>query len=110
MKGFECPILFTTHIVGRKWAIPIIEELFFSEKINFNDLKKSLKHITSRTLSKTLKDFCNEGFIEKKIKKKNNISYTEYSLTKKGEDLHQVIERMKVFGFKWYGDFCCKYK
>jgi len=99
-----CPILLIAGIIGKKWSIPIIEEIYLSDnKAAFNKILKALKTITPRNLSGCLKELHGRNFVERKSVKENNIVYVRYSLTKKGKDLRGLIKDLKEFGFRYYG-------
>src|SRR3989338_10310988 len=80
---------------GSKWFLPVFQEIFIGKFTGFNDfLKKS--GTTPRILSKQLKEMEEEGIIQKVEGKK-----TLYKITKKGEELKQIIDNTKKFNIKW---------
>ena len=101
MKENNCAIIQVGGILGKKWSIPIIEELFFEKKIGFNKLQKSMKIISPRILSQRLAQLEKAKLISKKSTQKNNLLNSSYSLTKKGKELQQLINQLKQFGIKW---------
>ena len=70
-EGFEeveCPAEKTILLIGNKWSLLIIRELILAERpLRYNELAKNLKKISSRTLSKKLKNMANYGIIKKTI-------------------------------------------
>ncbi len=88
------------QIIGSKWTALILRDLFSGPK-RFCELEKSVGSINPRTLSQRLDDLEEHGIISRK-------SYsevpprTEYTLTKKGEDLFPVLEQMAAWGTKHY--------
>ena len=80
---------------GSKWFLPVFQEISLGKFTGFNDfLKKS--GTTPRILSKQLKQMEEEGIIKRVEGKK-----TLYSITKKGEELKQLIDNAKKFNIKW---------
>ena len=101
MKTETCPVIDAGKLVGKKWSIAIVQELFFEKKSGFNKLKESLKEISPRILSQRLKELEHSKLIRKISAKKNNTYYSAYSLTKKGKDLQLIINDLKKWGVKW---------
>ena len=103
--GFEeikCPAEKTIALIGNKWTLTIIKELLMANRpLRYNELAKSLKKISSRTLSAKLRNLVNYGIIEKRIIDDSPIK-VEYSLTEKGRDLSRVGEIMVEWSEKWH--------
>ncbi len=104
LKDIPCPVEKTVTLIGSKWSILIIKELHLGkESIRFNELLKTLKPISSRTLSLKLKELVKYEVVKKKI-----VSFTppfaEYSLTEKGKDLSMVIRSMAEWSLKWHSE------
>ena len=97
----DCPVEYTAVLIANKWKIIILRELLTGTK-RYNELTRSVVGISSKVLTENLRDLENDGII-------NRVVYpevppkVEYSLTKKGEDLREVIEAMKQFGLKYKG-------
>jgi len=80
----ECRITNTIKILSLKWNLQIIKQLKDSKtKKRFSDLLIELKPISSRTLSKRLKELEDAGIVRKEFFKEIP-PRTEYSLTKLG--------------------------
>lgn len=94
-----CSVLETSHIIGKKWAIPIVEEIALGKFSGFNKFLSKSRNITSRILSSQLKELQHVGLIEKKIQ--DGAILTEYTLTEKGAEFHKVIIEMKKWNVKW---------
>ena len=82
----------------------IIRDLYYStEPLRFNQLLRSLKPISSKTLSAKLKE------LQKlEIVKREAVSITpvviHYSLTEKGKRLTEVMDAMAKWSLKWNMD------
>lgn len=91
------------QIIGNKWTALILRDLFSGPK-RFCELEKSVGTINPRTLSQRLDDLEEHGIITRR-------SYaevpprSEYTLTKKGEDLLPIIQKMAAWGTK-YSENC----
>lgn len=104
-EGFEdikCPAEKTIILIGNKWSLLIIRDLWMADKpLRYNELAKSLKRISSRTLSAKLKNLVNYGVINKTIIDDSPIR-VEYSLTEKGKELYKVTQPMAEWSEKWH--------
>jgi DNA-binding HxlR family transcriptional regulator len=79
------------HLVGQKWVLPIISLLFF-DQLRFSMMKKQLR-ITSRTLSRKLKNLENCGLIERMLDDAGN---SVYRLTDEGHKLFCALRDLMV--------------
>ncbi len=100
----ECPTLIMTHILGKKWTIPIVEEVYFADgKAQFNTIKRSINNITAKTLNASLRELCSMDVLERHAFRHNNVKYTKYTLTERGRIIEQLIQGTKKLGVCWYG-------
>ncbi|MHB8443318.1 MAG: winged helix-turn-helix transcriptional regulator [Patescibacteria group bacterium] len=83
-------------IIGKKWSILILRDLFDGKK-RFSQILLSLDDISPRTLSLRLKEFEKNKIVTKKVYKEIPL-HVEYSLTKKGESLHEIIKDLRCWG------------
>ena len=88
----------TLKIIGSKWTVFLLRELFDGTK-RFGELQKSLSGISPRTLSARLKVLSKEGIVSKKIYSTVPLK-VEYTLTKKGQSLKEIILKMREWGEK----------
>lgn len=70
--------------ISGKWGFYILLLLFIYGTLNFNSIKKNTKFISSRTLSKRLKDFAELGLVTKKIVEEFPMR-VEYALSEEGK-------------------------
>ena len=84
----------TTHILGKKWAIAILTDIRFGKFKGFYQFTLKTK-ITPRMLSKQLKE------LEKAELLKKNANTNEYSLTKKSQEILQILDKVKKWNIKW---------
>lgn len=94
-----CPIVETVNLIGKKWTLVVIRYLMEGPK-RFNELKRAIKNISSKTLSQTLSDLEEKGIINRRVYTESPIG-VEYSLTSKGKDLIHLLQAMKSWGEKW---------
>lgn len=95
-KHSNCPVEKTLSIIGKKYAVLIIRDLLTGKK-RFGQLLSSLHGISPRTLSARLDELESKKVIRKKIFPVVPL-HVEYSLTKKGQELHDILEQMTKWG------------
>jgi DNA-binding HxlR family transcriptional regulator len=101
-----CPIARVADIVGDLWVMLIVRDLLTGPK-RFTELQVSLKPasgkhaINSRTLTSRLKTLEDEGVIERKAFPHEKPPKVEYSLTKRGKALSEIIRSLREYGNKY---------
>ncbi|HEQ78313.1 MAG TPA: transcriptional regulator [Euryarchaeota archaeon] len=93
-----CPVIATINILGKKWHIAIVHFLLDKPR-GFNEFKRNLGAISSKTLSKCLKEMVEQGIVKRKVH--SSPIRVEYSLTQKGEDLRELENVLRRWGEKW---------
>ncbi len=101
-KQTQVCIARTLKIIGGKWTIQILCELFSGTK-RFGELQKALNGISPKTLAARLKELEKQGIINKKIYAQIPLK-VEYSLTPKGKSLNDIINKVHEWGEKFYED------
>ncbi|MCX6695803.1 MAG: helix-turn-helix domain-containing protein [Candidatus Altiarchaeota archaeon] len=97
-----CPVYTTLNIIGKKWTLLILRDLYCSDKsVRFNEIKRSIKGITPAILSKRLKEMEGDGIVQRSIMAINMPVKVEYSLTQKGDELRKIICDLKELGENW---------
>ena len=88
---------YTLSLISGKHKMVILYCLMEFEIVRFNELKRYLKNITDKTLSRNLKELENDRLIIRKeypqIPPK-----VEYSLSEKGKSLMKVLDHLCVWG------------
>lgn len=105
--GPDCPMDLTLELIGRKWVIAIIRDMFVGKK-HFSEFKKNKPKLNNSVLSETLKFMVEHGLIEKTIKDGDKRSNTEYYLTEKARKLNKIIYEMVLYGLDELN--CCEDK
>ena len=91
-----CPVETTLKIIGDKWKVLILRDLFTGTK-RFNELKRSLKDVTQKMLTQQLRELENDGIIHREVYPVVPPK-VEYSLTELGNTLKPVIDSMYDWG------------
>lgn len=95
----SCPIDLVVHIIGNKWAVPILRDLFTGPK-RPSSLLKSLKGISPKTLTDRLREMEESGLVTRTVYA-TVPPCVEYSLTPMGNDLRDLMLVLKELGTKW---------
>ncbi len=105
-----CPTLDLLHLLGKKWTIPVLQELYYSRAmLSFNYLGNTISGATQRNLSLSLKELQDAGLIRKTESVIGRAKHTGYAITERGRALINVINAVKQLGVSWYGmDPRCK--
>lgn len=96
MEHKKCGVEKTLKIIGSKWTMNILHNLFSGKK-RFGELQKSLIGISTKTLSIRLQELEKEKIISKKVFAEVPL-HVEYSLTKKGRSLKDIFKKMAKWG------------
>lgn len=98
-KRSPCPLTNTLDILGDKWTLVVIRDLFFDKHL-FGEFLESPEKIPTNILSDRLKRLEQEGIIEKKAYQQRPVRYA-YSLTNKGRDLGPTLKAIAEWGNKY---------
>lgn len=96
--GMRCSIAGALELIGDRWALLLIRDLFFGLK-RFEDLRASTG-IPAATLTSRLKHLVLSGIIER-VPYNERPPRLEYHLTPKGRDLWKVSVALREWGDRW---------
>ncbi|MFX0003354.1 MAG: winged helix-turn-helix transcriptional regulator [Candidatus Hodarchaeota archaeon] len=95
-----CPIEATLNIIGKKWSIQIIRDLF-KGKTRFTEFLVANPQLSTKMLSLRLKELQKLDIIKKTVKSTNPL-LIEYSLTPKGKNLNRILFQLAEFSLNNY--------
>jgi len=95
--GLDCPVARTLDIVGERWTVLILRDLFLQGPRRFQDLLTSLSGISPNTLSARLKRLEDAGIIAPRMYAEHP-PRAEYVLTDKGRELGPVLKALRAWG------------
>ena len=95
MYGSGCPIANVLDLVGDRWSLLIIRDLFMGKK-TFKDFLNAPERIATNILSSRLINLTHYGFINA-VKSPANKKIFFYYLENKGIDLYPILHKMS----KW---------
>lgn len=79
----------------------LFEEIALDRFEGFNQLLRKTKSVTPKIVSLHLKELETAGLITKKMILRNNCRVTNYTVTAKGREFHEIIRHMKKWNMKW---------
>ena len=95
----SCPIEATFKIIGKKWAVLVIRELFRGTK-QFNRFLENIQGITPKVLTERLRELEKVGIIKRRIVSKYPIK-VEYELTDLGKAFEPVLLAAGAFSMRY---------
>jgi DNA-binding HxlR family transcriptional regulator len=98
-QEIRCPIQFVLEIVGSKWAILILRELFSGSR-RTHEFLDALPGISTKTLTARLRELESYGLVKRKVFPEVP-PRVEYSLTEKGLEIQPVMMSLKQLGENW---------
>ena len=95
--GLDCPVARTLDIIGERWSVLILRDLFLNGAGKFQNFESSLSGISPNTLSARLKRLEEGGIIERRFYEEHP-PRAEYVLTDKGRQLGPVMKALRAWG------------
>jgi DNA-binding HxlR family transcriptional regulator len=99
----SCTVNLTVRYLTKKWTLLIILELFKGKNYTrrFSELKNRLPEITAKVLSERLQELEIEGIVSKRVDTTIVPNRSEYTLTKSGIELIEIVRGIKYWALKW---------
>lgn len=104
-QEIRCPIQFVLEMIGGKWTILILRELFSGNR-RTHEFLNALPGISTKTLTARLRELEGCGLVTRKVYPEVP-PRVEYSLTPKGLELQPVIVALKDLGEQWLQQAPC---
>jgi DNA-binding HxlR family transcriptional regulator len=98
-KRSPCPVAFSLDILGDRWTLLVIRDLFFG-RTRFKEFAASPEGIPTNILTDRLERLLARGVIEQ-IPAEDGTKRMAYRLTKKGKALGPVLRSMRDWGLAW---------
>ena len=93
----ECPVATTVQLIGNKWKLLILRNLFFNGDQRFTDFIKTIPAISKKVLTDNLRALEDDGIIDRAV-------FAEvpprvvYSLSDLGKTLKPILDAMLAWG------------
>ncbi|MBD1926211.1 helix-turn-helix transcriptional regulator [Trichocoleus sp. FACHB-90] len=98
-KEGKCPIQFTLDLIGSKWAIVILRELFTGNR-RTHELLEALSGISTKTLMMRLRELEEYGLVQRRVYAEVP-PHVKYSLTEKGREIQPVMTALNQVRSRW---------
>ncbi len=94
-----CPITSTLDILGDKWTLVVIRDLFLGKR-RYGEFQASPEAIPTNILAERLKRLEAAGLVVKELYQ-DNPPRAEYFLTRRGADLAPTLRAIRDWGIKY---------
>ena len=88
----RCPAEYTLGVIGGRWKIPILYDLFTGTK-RFSELRRLLPGITQKMLAQQLRELESHHLLTRKVYPQVPPK-VEYTLTPRGQSLKPIVSAM----------------
>lgn len=95
----NCPVARTLDIIGERWTILILRDLFKQGPRRFQDFQQSLTGVSPNTLSARLKTLEEHAIIQRTLYE-DRPPRAEYALTDRGRTLGPILRSLRDWGEK----------
>ncbi len=92
-----CPVARTLDVIGERWTLLILRDLFQHGARRFQDFQETLPGIAPNTLSARLKSLQADGIITSRLYSEHP-PRPEYLLTEEGRTLGPVLKALRDWG------------
>ena len=103
-----CPVARTLDIVGDRWTLLIIRDIFL-RKHKFSELLESLPGLSPNLLADRIKRLEEIGILERRFYS-DHPPRAEYLFTKKGLAFGKVLTAMKAWGEEWEAEQATRHR
>jgi len=93
----NCPVARTLDVIGERWTILLLRDLFLHGPRRFQDFQESLSGVAPNTLSARLKSMEAQELIVGRTYSEHP-PRLEYQLTEKGKSLGPVLKALRDWG------------
>jgi DNA-binding HxlR family transcriptional regulator len=98
LYGQYCPVARAAEIFADRWTMLIVRELL-ADVNHFNELERSLPHMSRTLLAERLRRLEQTGVLERRGAWRGKP--TEYRLTPAGRELQRIIDQFGEWGARW---------
>jgi DNA-binding HxlR family transcriptional regulator len=93
----HCPVARALDVIGERWTILLLRDLFLWGPRRFQDFQESLPGVAPNMLSTRLKAMEAHGLIARRLYSEHP-PRLEYYLTEKGKSLGPVLKALREWG------------
>jgi len=93
----SCPVARTLDIIGERWTLLLLRDLFLHGPRRFQDFQEALPGVAPNTLSARLKALEANGVVERRQYSDHPVRL-EYRLTDRGKSLGPILKALRDWG------------
>ncbi len=93
----NCPIEHTVNLIGHKWKVLILRNLFNKGTQRFSELSKGINGISQKMLTQQLRQLEHDGIIQRTVYPEVP-PRVEYDITELGQSLKPIMDEMNIWG------------
>jgi DNA-binding HxlR family transcriptional regulator len=93
----DCAVACTLDVLGDRWSLLIVRDLFFAEELRYADLAGSAEGIPTNTLADRLRRLEEAGIVDRAPYSEHPPRYA-YRLTDRGRSLGPVLRAVANWG------------
>ena len=98
-EHLECSVEITLSLLGNKWKVLILRELFKGTK-RFGELSRGVPGISQKMLTQQLRQMEEDNLVKRKVYAEVP-PRVEYSLTEIGRSLSPILDAMHKWGSRY---------
>jgi DNA-binding HxlR family transcriptional regulator len=99
LEQAACPVEITLSLLGNKWKVLILRELFTGTK-RFGELTRGVNGISQKMLTQQLRQMETDGLVQRRVYAEVP-PRVEYSLTEVGRSLNPILDSMHKWGAEY---------
>ncbi len=96
---YNCPLDAAMSVIEGRWKCTILCMLAQRGTMRFSELQRSMGDVTSRILSKQLKELEGDGMIVRNVIPDVRVK-VEYSITGRGLSIVPILEQLALWGIR----------
>ncbi|MEB3160656.1 MAG: winged helix-turn-helix transcriptional regulator [Synechocystis sp.] len=104
-SDYICPIQHVVDLLGNKWSILVLRELFKATR-RTGQLLEALPGCSTKTLTARLRELEQQGIVKREVFAEIP-PHVEYSLTEKGLEIQPVLIALHQLGSSWLDQNPC---
>ena len=101
LNELHCPVEYAFNIIGGKWKVLLLSNLYDGGTMRFAELKRANEDITQKVLTQQLRELEADGLIARKVYAEVPPK-VEYSLTPIGKTIEPILHALCEWGTRYY--------
>ncbi len=99
MSSNTCPTLEVADLLGKKWTMPLLQQIELHGGKGFNELMRRMKKVSPKIMTLRLKALEEQDIIKKEVTAADALR-TAYFITEKGKELQAILAQLRMWSQK----------